>query len=287
MNKLSISTLEKIRNFGIAFWLMVGLLVTIFSSIKSFRIFIKNMFPFITQITPTLFLIGVIFCIILIYKFLNLMDIIIKKKEFAIRPNLKIIGYGVDDNIGKSISHYKNDSFIAMYMGGIEELIYLDIINIPIEKDIDGKSKALNVSVSMELRDWDGGSHLHNNIFGKWVIPENKNGEIGIDIPPDEENATRLGIAIRKTIDDFTWILDAERAYFDKNGYANKLDYIGSCENLVLMTKIKGNNFPDGDTSFFKITNIRNEKLAIEEMEDGNDWLDRANFSSAEIWKNS
>jgi len=213
-----------------------------------------------------------------------LMDKIILKEGKEISPRIKILDAEVDKNILSGINLYGIDSFLINFLQGKGELIYLDIANSPIKKDPE-KSFAKNVSVYIEFYDWETGNPLYKNCFAKWVIPENRDMiKTGIDIDPDGISK-RLGIAVRKKDDNLTYLLDSSIACFDKNGYFfGTLPSLGFCEKCVMVVFITGNYIQNLPPFFYEITNVKDMPLKIEEMEDGNYWLETARQSHMDWW---
>jgi hypothetical protein len=246
------------------------------------------MFPEITKINGLYFIILSAIFFGLSYWYLRTLLVNKKRKENETSPNIEILGYGVDKNVLAGFNIYGgSSSYLMGFLRGNGELIYLDIVNSPEKRDGDN-SLAKKVSVNVRFYDWENGDSLYKEFFAKWLIPENKSAiEAGIDIPADGIGK-RLGIGVRKQKDNILWLLDMTQAIINESeqlSILSKLECLNpSYEKCVMVVEIMGSNI-EQKKYYFEILNERNGQLGINEMEDGEYWLNTAKESSKDFWE--
>lgn len=266
---------------------IIGFVLAVFTFVPSLSKSTDSMFyPLLKNITPITFGIFAFISFAVSFGILYFGYIKKLKDEVDVQPHIKLSGCGID-NVNKNFDFYGEKSYITRNLDySKRELLYFDVANILPNKKERSKSLATNVSFWLEILDYESGMPLYKKYVAKWVKPENKsNNEVGIDIHPDQHEK-RVGVGFMDNRDGTIWLLDASKTYFYDDGMSPGLDHLSNYGRFVIKATITANNVWDEPPLYFILENTRGDSPGFSEMEDGEDWMERAAFSYGDLWKN-
>jgi hypothetical protein len=229
--------------------------------------------------SPPLFLMAMVICVLIVFGFLRLRTFVIKKRETDFQPHIILTRRSPNvDRVDKNREFYEKDSYLAKYLSSKRELIYFDVTNIPPKKDKE-KSTARDVSYWIEVHDYDQERLKYKEYRAKWV-PSNTET---IDIIPDQFNR-RVGLAFTDGYGNLV-LLDSS-AHYDENGMGPQLDTLYYGKFVFVAHISTSNEIYDDSPLYFLVENVREGAPKIIKMEDGEIWVKKVKQASDDIWKN-